>query len=138
MAEYIATASKDPSTKVGALIVRPDRTSPSWGYNGFPRGIHDTDERLNDRDQKYALTLHAEENAFLTAKEDVAGCTLYTWPLFTCSGCALKVIQKGIKRVVSPANDNPRWVESLARSQRLYDEAGVEYKIIDMSTANAA
>ena len=45
LAEHVADWSKDPSTKTGAVIVRPDRTIASMGYNGFPRGMADTDDR---------------------------------------------------------------------------------------------
>ena len=36
LSEYIAQWSKDPSTKVGAVIVRPDKSIVSMGFNGFP------------------------------------------------------------------------------------------------------
>ena len=49
LARLVAAWSKDPSTKVGAVIVRPDRTVASVGFNGFARGVDDTEERLNDR-----------------------------------------------------------------------------------------
>jgi len=39
MADLVGSWSKDPSTKVGAVIIRPDRTIASVGYNGFPRGV---------------------------------------------------------------------------------------------------
>ncbi|WLB77042.1 deoxycytidylate deaminase [Bradyrhizobium elkanii] len=73
VAQAVSTASKDPSTKVGAVIVRPDRTMASFGYNGFPRGIADTDERLNNREVKYDLVVHGEINAILTAREPLHG-----------------------------------------------------------------
>jgi dCMP deaminase len=73
IAREVSTASKDPSTKVGAVIVRPDWTVAAMGYNGFPRGIADTPERLNDRETKYALVTHAEVNAILTAREPLHG-----------------------------------------------------------------
>lgn len=85
-AEWISSASKDPSTKVGAVIVRPDRTVASVGYNGFPRKIADTPERLNDRDTKYELIVHGEMNAMAWAREPVDGYTLYTWPFLPARG----------------------------------------------------
>jgi len=62
-----AKLSKDPNTQVGALIVGPDNEVRSTGYNGFPRGIADTDERLQDRDLKLKLIVHGEMNAILAA-----------------------------------------------------------------------
>jgi dCMP deaminase len=123
-----ARRSKDPSTKVGAVIIRPDLTTASQGYNGFPRGVYDTDERLNHRPTKYAMVVHAEANAIVTAKEPLTGYTIYTAPLPPCSVCAGLVIQSGIKRAVAiePDEDKKqRWAESLALTQAMFDEAGV-------------
>ncbi|WP_091977027.1 deoxycytidylate deaminase [Bradyrhizobium ottawaense] len=130
LAEAVAYASKDPSTKVGAVIVRPDRTVASMGYNGFPRGIKDSDERLNDRPTKYSMVVHAEPNAILSAREPVRGYSIYT-TLFTCADCAKLIIQAGIKKVVSPTYDIERWEKSLTLSKQLFTEAGVEFKLID-------
>lgn len=124
LAEHIAGWSKDPSTKVGAVIVDGKRRVISMGYNGFPRGLSD-DGRLNYRDTKLALTLHAEANAILFAKCDLVGATIYTWPMMPCSHCASLIIQSGINRVVSIPNSNPRWQESFALSQIIFEEAAV-------------
>ncbi|MCA1379354.1 cytidine deaminase [Bradyrhizobium sp. BRP05] len=135
VAKAVSAASKDPSTQVGAVITRPDKTMASFGYNGFPRGIADTEERLNDRDTKIALVIHGEINAILTAREPLHGYTLYTWPFLTCDRCALHVVQAGIKRVVAPevpADKRERWKDSLAKAQAIYDEAGVRWKLIDL------
>ncbi|ARQ95299.1 deoxycytidylate deaminase [Bradyrhizobium phage BDU-MI-1] len=131
VAKAVANASKDPSTKIGAIIVRPDRSEVSQGYNGFPKGIADTAERLNDRDQKLELVIHGEENALLKAHENVSGCTMYVWPLFSCAKCALKIIQSGITRVVSPPATQERWKASYEKAMALYDEAGVAYTFIE-------
>lgn len=129
VAKAIAAASKDPSTQVGAVIVRPDRTVAATGYNGFSRGIADTPERLNNRETKYALVVHAEANAILTAREPLHGYTIYT-TLFSCSGCAKLIIQSGIARIVSPTYDIARWADSMKLSQEMYDEAGVAWALL--------
>jgi dCMP deaminase len=134
IAQSVSAASKDPSTKVGAAITRPDRTVASLGYNGFPRGIADTADRLKDRDVKMGLVVHGEINAILTAREPLHGYTLYTWPFLTCERCALHVIQAGIKRVVAPELEEERrvrWKASLEAAQALYAEAGVTCQLID-------
>jgi dCMP deaminase len=131
ISEEVSKASKDPSTKVGAVIVRPDRTVASLGYNGFRCGIADTDERLNTREIKYDLVVHGEINAILTAREPLHGYCLYTWPFLTCKKCALQVIQAGIVRVVAPYVVNERWEASFREAQAVYDEAGVALKLID-------
>ena len=132
MAKLVSTWSKDPSTKVGAVIVDDDRRVISVGYNGFARGVVDSPERLNDRELKYPLTVHAEKNAILFAHQDLRGCTLYTWPFMPCSLCAGMVIQAGIVRVVAPENDNPRWKDSFELSKQQFAEGRVpcgEFKI---------
>lgn len=106
-ADEAASWSKDPSRKVGAVIIRPDRTFVSLGYNGFARGVDDSEERYNDREVKLSLVVHAEENAIITAKESLEGYTLYC-TLLPCSRCAGVIINAGIKRVVVWKNpDNP-------------------------------
>ena len=61
LAHHISQWSKDPSTKVGCVVVGSDREIRSTGFNGFPRGIEDSIERLEDREEKYPLICHAEE-----------------------------------------------------------------------------
>jgi dCMP deaminase len=125
-AEHFAGWSKDPSTKVGAVIVRPDRTIASFGYNGFSRGVEDDVSRYEDRDFKYEAIVHGEMNAILAAREPLQGYTLYTWPLPPCSRCAAMIIQTGIMRVVSPPNGNPRFADSCKLGQTLFREARIE------------
>lgn len=101
LTKLISLWSKDPSTKVGAVIVRPDRTIVSTGYNGFPRGVPDLPEMYDDRSIKYKVVKHAEVNALHMASENLKDCTIYVYPLPPCSQCAGDIIQKGIKRVVA-------------------------------------
>ena len=90
LAQHISSWSKDPSTKVGCVVVGADREIRSTGFNGFPRGIDDSIERLEDREEKYPLICHAEENAIMHAARvgvSLKGCTAYvTWP--PCTRCA--------------------------------------------------
>lgn len=128
MAEHVAKLSKDPSTKVGAVIFDPKRRIVSAGYNGFARGVEDTAERLENRDVKYRLVLHAEKNAILFATAPLEGCTIVvTHPC--CAQCAAQVIQAGIKTVVWPIPDEAfamRWKDDLALTMAQFREAGVE------------
>lgn len=133
MAKLISTWSKDPSTKVGAVIIEQDRSSVSWGYNGFARGMSDSPERYENRELKYEMILHGEVNAILNAhRGDLKACTLYTWPFMPCSRCAGMIVQKGISLVVAPLNDNPRWVKSFELTKQMFREGDVELKLIDM------
>ena len=129
LAAHIAAWSKDPSTQVGCVIVGPDREVRSTGFNGLPRGIADTPERLEDRERKYPLICHAEENAIMHAARigmSLKGCTVYvTWP--PCTRCARSLIQAGVSEAGYPASaDVPkRWTDDFALASEMLSEAGV-------------
>ena len=128
LAELIGSWSKDPSTKVGAVIVRPDKTVASVGYNGFPRGMNDHPPLYADRDVKMTRIIHAEMNAILHAREPLTGYTLYTHPFLTCDRCAVHVVQAGIVRVCAPNTPEAlleRWGEAFKRARAIYLEAKV-------------
>ena len=124
MARNAANWSKDPSTKVGAIIVDDDKRVISVGYNGFPKGVRD-DERLDDRQEKYKIIVHAERNALLFANTNVKNCHIYTYPFLPCSVCAGMIIQAGIKRVVSVKNNNLRWQQDFKVSRKMFQEAEI-------------
>jgi len=138
MAKYVATASKDPSTQVGSIIVQPDTNLiVGLGYNGFPRGVKDLPERYENRKLKYSLVVHSEVNAIIMAGEKAKGSRLYVWPSFvlppTCSECAKLVVQSGIKEVVGYEPDLSdervqRWADSIKVAQQMYEEAGVTWR----------
>ena len=131
-AQHYASRSKDPSTKVGCLIVRPNGTMASAGRNGFPRKIADLPERLVDRETKHRLTIHAEMNALHFANENLEGATLYS-TFAPSEHCAIHIIQRGIARVVYPnSHDNVAWAESQARSLALFIEADIAIHACDM------
>lgn len=134
MADFVASWSKDPSTKVGAVITDEHKRIVSVGYNGFPRGVSDDEERYNDRPLKYKLVCHAERNALDNAPLGVDGCTMFV-SLMPCAECAKSMIQKGIKKVVlRPTPEKFRnydWdadVYNWKMSQIMFNEAGVEVK----------
>lgn len=134
-AAEVATYSKDPSSKIGAVLVRPDRTPAGEGFNGFPAGLDDSPELYLDRDYKIATVIHAEENAILNSRDhSMRGYTLYVSGLPPCASCASKIIQKKIGRVVAhdkivPARwaRNMRWAVANMLQRHididLYDEA---------------
>ena len=134
LARHIAMWSKDPSTKVGSVIVDSKRRVIAHGYNGFPRGVDDSAERYGDRQMKYAHVVHAELNAVLNAvlPRELEGATLYT-TLEPCSGCAKAIIQAGIGRVVLPNRDGmtmgeveARWGDDQRLAFYMMDEARVD------------
>jgi len=84
LAREISTWSKDPSTKIGAVIVNDDRRILATGYNGFPKGIEDTAERYENKEVKYETVIHAEMNAIYNATYNgisLRDSTIYVWGL---------------------------------------------------------
>ena len=132
LAEHISGWSKDPSTKVGCVVVGEDREIRSTGFNGFPRGIADDAARLEDREQKYPLICHAEENAIMHAARiglSLKGCTAYvTWP--PCTRCARSLIQAGVVEVVYPEEIEvpERWMADFDMSTSMMGEAGLNIR----------
>lgn len=132
IAKSVASWSKDPSRKIGAVAVDPvKKIILSTGYNGFPRGIDDHESRLDDRETKYKFVVHAEANAIYNATYSgvsLDGADLYVYGLPVCNECAKGIIQVGIKRVLILTNDEiPEiWTESWKHSKVMFDEAGVE------------
>ena len=128
LAQAAAQMSKDPSTQVGAVIVRPDRTVASMGYNGFPRGCNDHSTLYGDRDAKLSRVVHAEMNAIIHAREPLRGYSMYCWPFTSCDRCMACIIQTGIRTVYSPptpADLKTRWHDSIASAEQMAFEAGV-------------
>ncbi len=129
LAEHISEWSKDPSTKVGAVITHTrSKRVVSMGFNGLPAGVEDTEERLDDRDTKYEMVVHAEQNALMFAGDRAEGCTLYVHPLPPCARCAVMIIQAGIVRIVSdqPDFDDERWGEQAKIADAMFREAGLQ------------
>jgi dCMP deaminase len=131
LAKFISTWSKD-STKVGAVIVDPKtKQVVGIGYNGFPRGVEDSEDRYANRETKLKLIVHAEVNAILNANKSVQGCDLYVYPTMmipdVCPDCAKVVAQSGIKRVFYyKGKTAERWQELAKYSKLIFDESNIE------------
>ena len=99
LAKYVATKSKDPSTKVGAVAVGCAHQVIETGYNGLPRGVKDLPERY-DRPEKYLRISHGEANLVATAaRSRLEGSTVYvTHPC--CNTCMILLINSGVSRIV--------------------------------------
>lgn len=126
LADLVGSWSKDPSTKVGAVIIRPDRTIASVGYNGFPRGVLD---HYTTREDKLLRTVHAEANAILTAREPLHGYTIYVTPLHPCANCAGLIIQAGIKTVHFKTNtpSSAAWSDHAVAMTEMFIDTGVTF-----------
>ena len=137
MAQHIALWSKDPSRKVGAIAVGSKGQVLAQGYNGFPRGISDSDTMYQNKVTKYQHVVHAEMNCIYNATYNgtsLDGATLYIHGLPVCSECAKGIIQVGVTRVVTKEIDASmpeRWVESTELTKKLFTEAGITYDFID-------
>ena len=136
LAKHVAQWSKDPSTKVGAVLISSEGRE-FVGYNGFPKGVLDSEERLNNREVKYKLVVHAEVNAILKAGDKARGGTLYVWPSFSlppiCNECCKVAIQAGVKEIVGYLpNENDervkRWKASISISEEMCNEAVISFR----------
>ena len=84
---------------------------------------------MSNRELKYPLICHAEENAIMHAARigvSLKGSTAYvTWP--PCSRCARSLIQAGIREVVyyGDVEIPERWVDDFNVSSSMFAEAGV-------------
>ncbi len=134
LSKHIAEWSKDPSTKVGAIIVDKYGKILSLGYNGFPRGVEDTEERLNNREVKYNLIVHAEANSILNAATSVSGSRIFT-SKFPCNECSKLIVQAGISILYTTSPDSDielynRYKEKFEYSKLILKEGNVEVNYI--------
>jgi len=109
MAAMVATKSKDPSTKVGCVLVGKDNQVLSIGYNGFPRGVMGDDDPNGprwERPTKYEYIEHAERNAIFNAARSgisVLGARAYmNWEPTPCADCTRALIQAGVCEIIGP------------------------------------
>ena len=126
MAILVAQRSKDPSTKVGCVVVSEDKIVVATGYNGQPRGVQDRSERM-ERPAKYLWTSHAEENA--VAQSARVGAKLKGGTAFVthhpCARCARSLIQAGITAVVLGRGKTSMPDEEFEVARTMFKEAGV-------------
>jgi len=132
-AEAMAEHSKDPSTKVGCVVIDVDSNIIASGFNGFPRGVNDDQARYADRTEKLKFVAHAEANAIAQAARTGAkllGGTMILTALYPCSNCAKLIIQAGIRKIYAPVMDratrNASWFHEMGISSTMFEEAGVE------------
>lgn len=124
MARYVSTRSKDPSTKVGAVITF-GKDIVSVGFNGLPKRMDDNNIKYWQRPLKYDLVIHAEQNAIIQARgQNLEGATLYC-TLHPCVDCAKSIIQAGIREVVYHSDSNAHYIESFEKSKSMLEECGV-------------
>ena len=128
LAREVSTWSKDPSRKVGSVIVDNKKRVLSLGYNGFPRGVEDKPEMYEDRETKLLFVCHAERNALDNAPNSVEGATLYS-TLFPCNECAKSIVQRGIKNVITVQSGQETDRFNSGVTVRMFKEAGISLRV---------
>lgn len=143
MAMLVSQKSKDPSTKVGCVIIGPDREVRATGFNGLPRGVADKPERYADRDFKYPMIVHAETNAVFHAARigvSLKDCVAYTLRP-PCSRCAGALIQAGVVHVMTLEpplewTTSPEWGQDMTIAQLMLEEAKVQLSYFRYDAVN--
>lgn len=137
LAEEVSHNSPDPSSKLGAVLVQDGRVV-SYGWNDFPEGVQQLEERWNNRELKYKFVVHAEVNAILKAGDEARGGTLYIYPGWgrpcMCTNCAKTCITAGVSRVVGVIRKQDderlaRWKDELEIADVMCKEVGLEVTI---------
>jgi dCMP deaminase len=148
LAYYVSQWSKDPTTKVGAVLVGPDRHFIT-GYNNLARGLDDNTGVRDEHPQKALWYEHAERNALYNANLfgiSVKNFHLYV-PWHPCCGCARALIQCRISviivedilpspQVIKRWSDEGRlgsWWENIKTSNEMLLEADVYVRTLDGS-----
>lgn len=135
IADAVRSKSKDPNSKIGAVIVGPENQIISTGYNGFPKKIYEFGERW-ERPLKYEYIVHAETNAIFNAARhgiELRGSRLYLLgfgpPTVPCLECSKAIIQTGIEKVLGAhfKSVDEHWSKNLEKSLRLLEEANIEF-----------
>jgi dCMP deaminase len=133
LAQHVAEWSVDPSTKVGCVIVGQSNEVIAVGYNGLPRSVEDTPERL-ERPHKYMWIEHAERNAIYAAARigvPLQGSRLYlSW--FPCIDCARAIVQVGIAEVIAVEPDwsSEPWGPQFVQARALLHEGRVNLRLM--------
>lgn len=134
LASLVASWSKDPSTKCGAVIV-DNHSVVSVGFNGFPADMPDDPKLYEDRNEKYSRIIHAEINALLYAGRPIpSGACLYTVPFMPCDRCVVQFLQAGVKQFVAPIptpDKLERWGEAFERTRKYVKECRAWLREVD-------
>ena len=138
LAQFTAsTFSKDPSTKVGCVLLAPGSLQIlSIGYNGFPRGVDETIGERWERPIKYSFVEHSERNCLYNACRS-GTCTnnsIAITTLFPCCDCCRALIQAGVKTIITQIPDytNERWGDNFKISKIMLNEANVDVVLLSL------
>lgn len=125
IADIIAKRSKDPRTKVGAVLVK-EKSVIGLGYNAEPRNsVLEFDWHT---EEKYKYVVHAEINAISNASRlgiNCIGSDIYITHS-PCMNCIKVLIQFGIKRIFY----RKRYTD-FEISKKIAEGAGIELVQVD-------
>lgn len=131
LAILVSLRSKDPSTKVGCVLVKNHKVVGT-GYNGFPTGCDESQftwERDIDTcgllDTKYPYVIHAEANALLNTTSSTQGASAYV-TLFPCHECAKLLTQAGVSHVYY-LSDKYHEEDTCVASRKILAAGGITY-----------
>lgn len=133
VARVVASWSKDPSTKVGAIAVDIERKINAQGYNGFPSGCNDSQAFYENREAKYARIIHAETNIICNACNSRVGLhhsTIYIYGMYPCPECIKLLAQVHIARIVFQIGETQnldKWKVDFETSKLLMRELRIGY-----------
>lgn len=105
IARAASSRSEDPYFKVGACVLRMDRSIASVGYNGAAPGV---ELSWDDRDARRGFVIHAEVNALRYCSPfDTRGGYLYCTH-HPCQECIKVIASYGIRDIVwaDPVDEN--------------------------------
>lgn len=139
LAIFTSFRSKDPSSKVGAVIVDEKNHIVGTGYNGFVAGVDEMKlswQREGEFMQtKYPYVVHAEANAILNAtKSDLSGCKIYI-TLSSCNECAKLIAQKDIKKVFYLLDKYPD-LDTFKAAKKIFELKGIACQQLVMKNLN--
>ena len=133
LAFTIAQRSVDQNTVHGAIMVSKDNRLLSMGYNGPLRGVQFKEDDLTNRNSKYFLMIHAEENCIINyhgSHSDLDGATMYITGE-PCHRCLRMILQKGIRRIVyGPVGSSKHCIDDDDRKAKQLMIEGVNYNNI--------
>jgi dCMP deaminase len=134
IAREVSCWSKDPSTRVGAVIADKRGRVVALGFNGFAEKVEDCEKKLNHRETKYEMVFHAQVNAALIAGRSTEGGTIYVSGAPICPRCASVLIQVGIKRAVAKEpcpSTGIKWDKDGLIALDMFREVGIEFESAD-------
>lgn len=124
----ISGKSKDQSTKVGAVLIRPDKSIASVGFNGYPPRIPDNPDHC--REDKLCRTIHAEKNALKFSRDNTTENYSMLVTHHPCEPCARDLANTNISTVYYlegyDVSFDERWKDSREKAQMIFAEAGIQ------------